>query len=90
MPRADGRTRRGRRGTGRHGATGRPRPERAFARPAEDAAELALWLVSDQSRPLRGRMVSVGDTWWRDPAKVRIVDQHEHLYRVHRHYLPEP
>jgi 3-oxoacyl-[acyl-carrier protein] reductase len=68
--------------------TGEPHPGRQTNRSPEEAAELAVWLVSDASRPLRGRVVSVGDAWWRDPAKVAQVEQSVHLYRVHRHYLP--
>lgn len=55
--------------------------------PPEDAAELALWLVSAQSGRLRGRLVSVNDTWWRDPVQVQKVEQSLTLYRLWRHTL---
>lgn len=42
------------------------------------AAELAQWLLSDASRPLTGRSVSVLDDWWRDPARVREVAESHH------------
>ena len=64
--------------------TGTPHPEREGNHPPEDAAALATWLVSDQSAPLRGRCVSVDDTWWRDPALVAQVDATIHAYRLRR------
>ncbi len=64
--------------------TGVPHPGRAHNHPPEDAAELALFLVSERSRPLRGRCVSVDDPWWRDPAQVQRVEQTLSLYRLHR------
>jgi 3-oxoacyl-[acyl-carrier protein] reductase len=69
--------------------TGVPHPQRANNRTPAQAAELAVFLASDASRPLRGRLVSVDDAWWRDPQKVAAVDASVHLYRVHRHYLPQ-
>lgn len=65
-------------------ATGKPHPNRDVVRRPEDAAELALWLASDASKPLRGRMVSVYDTWWRDPEQVKRVHDTVHLYRLRR------
>jgi 3-oxoacyl-[acyl-carrier protein] reductase len=64
--------------------TGTPHPERQGNRPAADAAELALWLVSDRSAPLRGRCLTVDDDWWRDPAKVTAVDATIHAFRLRR------
>jgi 3-oxoacyl-[acyl-carrier protein] reductase len=64
--------------------TGEPHPLRERARSAEDAAELALWLCSARSAPLRGRLVSVYDSWWRDPERVRRVHETVHLYRLRR------
>ena len=64
--------------------SGQPHPDREGNRPPEDAAELALWLVSDASAPLRGRCVSVNDTWWRDPAQVEAVHATLHAYRLRR------
>lgn len=65
-------------------ASGAPHPLREVARPAEDAAELALWLGSERSAPLRGRLVSVQDDWWRDPDRVARVHDTVHLYRMRR------
>lgn len=67
--------------------SGVPYPHRAHIRAPEDAAELATWLVSEASRPLRGRVVSVYDEWWRDPEQVRAVEQTIHHYRVRRYDL---
>jgi 3-oxoacyl-[acyl-carrier protein] reductase len=64
--------------------TGKPDPARAHNHPPEDAAELALWLVSDESAPLTGRIVSVDDTWWRDPERVRAVAASLHAYCLRR------
>jgi hypothetical protein len=36
------------------------------------------------AQALRGRVVSVGDTWWRDPSEVRRVEDTVHLYRLRR------
>lgn len=44
---------------------GRPDPARARNHAPEEAAELALWLASDRSAPLSGRLVAVDDPWWR-------------------------
>lgn len=66
-------------------ATGRPHPQRAQYRPAACAGELATWLCSDASRPLRGRCLSVYDEWWRDPEQVRAVDATVHLFRLRRY-----
>ena len=64
--------------------TGRTHPNREVNRPPEHAAELALWLASDRSAPLRGRLVSVHDSWWRDPEQVARVHETVHLYRLRR------
>lgn len=63
-------------------------PMRAQNHSPEEAAELALWLVSAQSGALRGRSVSVNDTWWRDPEKVAAVDASLTACRVWRHPAP--
>ena len=65
--------------------TGRPHPQREQYRPARHAGELAVWLASDRSRPIRGRLLSVYDEWWRDPEQVAAVDATIHLYRLRRH-----
>lgn len=65
-------------------ASGQRHPLRDVARPAEDAAELALWLASARSEPIRGRLVSVQDDWWRDPERVARVHDTVHLYRMRR------
>ncbi len=64
--------------------TGRPHPARATNHSPEDAAELALWLASDESAPLTGRSVSVDEDWWRDPAKVAQVCQSPNAYCLRR------
>ena len=64
--------------------TGRPHPGRAGNHPPEDAAELALFLVSDASAPLTGRIVSVDESWWRDPARVRAVAASDHAACLRR------
>lgn len=66
-------------------ASGQPHPQRPQYRPASHAAELALWLASDASAPLRGRCLSVYDEWRHDPAKVAEVDATVHLYRLRRY-----
>jgi len=65
-------------------STGRPHPLRDRYRPASVAAELALWLASPRSEPLRGRCVSVYDDWWKDPVEVARVDATIHRYRLRR------
>lgn len=64
--------------------TGQPHAEREGNHSPQDAAELALWLVSEESAPLRGRCVSVDDTWWRDPDRVAAVHATLHAYRLRR------
>lgn len=64
--------------------TGKPHPERQLNRAPEEAAELALFLASATGSALRGRVLSVGDTWWRNPDRVRDVEETEHLYRLRR------
>ena len=64
--------------------TGKPHPDRVFNRSPEDAAELALFLASEAGAALRGRVLSVGDTWWRIPDRVRAVEETVHLYRLRR------
>jgi len=65
--------------------TGVPHPDRAIVRTPAAAGELAVWLASDASAPLRGRCLSVYDTWWRDPENVSRVDGHLAASRVWRH-----
>lgn len=64
--------------------TGKPHPDRELNRPPEEAAELALFLVSEAGSALRGRLLSVTDSWWRDPDRVQEVEQTVHLYRLRR------
>jgi 3-oxoacyl-[acyl-carrier protein] reductase len=64
--------------------TGGPVADAEHRRRPEDAAELAVWLVSEQSRPLRGRLVSVYDTWWRDKQRVTQVEQSVQACRLRR------
>jgi hypothetical protein len=42
------------------------------------------FLASEAAATLRGRVVSVHDAWWRDPQRVRAVEDTEHLYRLRR------
>jgi 3-oxoacyl-[acyl-carrier protein] reductase len=65
-------------------ASGAAHPERAHMRSPEEAAELAAWLASDSSAPLSGRLVSPQDGWWRDAAKVDLVQQSLHAYCLRR------
>lgn len=65
--------------------TGAPHPDRPRVRPPSAAGELAVWLASDASRPLRGRCLSVYDAWWRDPAAVQRVEADLAASRVWRH-----
>ncbi len=64
--------------------TGKPHPARAHNHPPEHAAELALWLVSDASAPLTGRIVSVDEDWWKDPERVKRVCASLHAYCLRR------
>lgn len=64
--------------------SGKPDPMRERNRSPEAAGELAVWLASAASEPIRGRLVSVYDDWWRDPAQVLAVDQSISRYRLRR------
>jgi NAD(P)-dependent dehydrogenase (short-subunit alcohol dehydrogenase family) len=64
--------------------TGVQDPGRASNHPPEDAAELAAFLLSDASAPLTGRIASVDEDWWRDPAQVQAVSQSLHAYCLRR------
>jgi 3-oxoacyl-[acyl-carrier protein] reductase len=64
--------------------TGAPHPDRASNHSPGEAAELAVWLASDESAPLTGRTVSVHDAWWRDRAQVERVIQSLHAYTLRR------
>ena len=63
---------------------GAPFPDAAHRRRPEDVAELAVWLVSDESRPLRGRVVSVYDRWWRDEGGARSIENSVASCRLRR------
>ena len=65
------------------GPVGDPRVEPGKIAP-EAVGELAVWLASDASAPLRGRLVATRDEWWRDPEQVRAVDATVHRYRLRR------
>ena len=69
--------------------SGHPHPGREINHAPAQAAELATWLVSQESHDLgvRARIVSVDDAFWRDPEQVREVEDTVHLYRVRRHEL---
>lgn len=64
--------------------TGVPSPEREHNHPPEHAAELAAFLLADESAPLTGRIVSVDEDWWRDRARVLEVAASEHLACLRR------
>ncbi len=64
--------------------TGTPHPDRHLNRPPEDAAELALFLASEAGSGIRGRLLAVGDRWWRNPDSVQDVEATVHLYRLRR------
>ncbi len=64
--------------------SGEAHPQRDRNRPPQAAGELALWLASSASEPISGRLVSVYDEWWRDPAQVAQVHQSISRYRLRR------
>ncbi len=66
--------------------SGRPHPGRAGNHAPEEAAELALWLLSDASAPLSGRLVAVDDPWWRGarPETLRAVQESDHAFTLRR------
>ena len=64
--------------------TGVPHPQRAQNHPPEHAAELAAFLLADESAPLTGRIASVDEAWWRDRATVLAVAQTLHAYCLRR------
>ncbi len=64
--------------------TGVVHPQRAQHRPPELAAELAAFLLSDESAPLTGRIASVDEDWWRDPSQVRAAAASLHAYTLRR------
>jgi 3-oxoacyl-[acyl-carrier protein] reductase len=68
--------------------TGEAHPQRGANHSPEDAAELAGWLVSDESAPLTGRSVSVDEDWWKNPERVRAVCESLHAYTLRRVELP--
>jgi len=65
--------------------TGQPHPDRATNRPPEAAAELVELLTTAPGASIRGRIVSVNDTWWRDPGAVRAVEDSLTMYRLRRY-----
>jgi NAD(P)-dependent dehydrogenase (short-subunit alcohol dehydrogenase family) len=68
--------------------TGRVNPARERNHPPEDAARLALFLVSPAARRLNGRLLSVDEDWWQNPERVRQVSDCD-LYRLRRTFLTE-
>lgn len=64
--------------------TGVPHPARPHNRPPEEAAELALWLASEESAPLTGRIVASTEDWWRDRGRVEAAAADLHAYRLRR------
>ncbi|MEO0481742.1 MAG: SDR family oxidoreductase [Planctomycetota bacterium] len=67
-----------------HAAQGEPHPESEGAVPPEAAAELVVALHDETSHPMRGRCVSVHDTWWRDAESRAAVEATIHAYRLRR------
>ena len=67
--------------------TDRPHPQREQNHSPMEAAQLAVWLASDDSRPLTGRLVAVDDDWWHDPVKVQAVCDSLHAYGLRRMQL---
>ncbi len=65
--------------------SGQPHPDRATNRSPEAAAELVEFLTSTAGAAIRGRILSVNDTWWRDPAQVRAVEDTLTMYRLRRY-----
>lgn len=65
---------------------GAPHPLRAQNRRPEDVAELALWLCSERSAPLSGRLVALDDPWWRtaDRATLERIQQDSHAFTLRR------
>ncbi len=63
---------------------GTPHPDREGNHPPEDGAELTAFLLSAESAPLSGRIASVDEDWWRDPARVAAVAADPHLACLRR------
>lgn len=68
--------------------TGQAHPDRATNRSPEAAAELVEFLTTEPGAAIRGRIVSVNDTWWRDPEQVRAVEDTLTRYRLRRYEGP--
>lgn len=68
-------------------ASGAPHPLRVHNRRPEDAAELALWLCSERSAPLSGRLVALDDPWWRTASRADLerIQQDPNAYTLRRH-----
>lgn len=67
-------------------ARGEPHPMRAHNHRPEDAAELALWLLSECSAPLSGRLVALDDPWWRTALRIDLerIQADPHAYTLRR------
>ena len=65
--------------------SGQPHPDRASNHPPESAAELVESLTTGPGTAIRGRIVSVNDSWWRDPDEIRAVEDSLTMYRLRRY-----
>lgn len=65
---------------------GEPHPMRVHNHRPEDAAELALWLLSERSAPLSGRLVALDDPWWRTALRIDLerIQADPHAYTLRR------
>ncbi len=64
--------------------TGVRHPDRDRNRSPELAAELVEFLLTDAGATVRARILSVNDTWWRDPARVAAIEPDLAAYRLRR------
>ena len=65
--------------------TGQTHPDRDTNRPPEAAAELVEFLTTEAGAAIRGRIISVNDSWWRDPNEVQAVEDTLTMYRLRRY-----
>lgn len=65
---------------------GAPHPMRVHNHRPEDVAELALWLGSERSAPLSGRLVALDDPWWRTALRIDLerIQADVHAYTLRR------
>lgn len=65
---------------------GTPHPLREHNRRPEDVATLAVWLCSERSAPLSGRLVALDDPWWRtaDRTVLERIQRDVHAFTLRR------